>query len=120
MLRGDRVGNLNGHENRVSCLGVSNDGMSLCTGSWDSTVSGPHAAFDFAIIANFALFISSRCGHGDFASILSLVESRSCMRVQKPHFLELVNNSTVWSTSNLLPESVRKQINNRSRYHRSG
>ena len=39
MLRGDRVGNLNGHENRVSCLGVSNDGMSLCTGSWDSTVS---------------------------------------------------------------------------------
>ena len=39
VLRGDRVGNLNGHENRVSCLGVSNDGMSLCTGSWDSTVS---------------------------------------------------------------------------------
>ena len=38
VLRGDRVGNLNGHENRVSCLGVSNDGMSLCTGSWDSTV----------------------------------------------------------------------------------
>ena len=24
----------------MSCLGVSNDGMSLCTGSWDSTVSG--------------------------------------------------------------------------------
>ena len=39
MLRGDRVGSLSGHENRVSCLGVSNDGMSLCTGSWDSTVS---------------------------------------------------------------------------------
>ncbi|MCJ1268898.1 guanine nucleotide-binding protein subunit beta 1 [Lobaria immixta] len=36
VLRGDRVGSLNGHENRVSCLGVSNDGMSLCTGSWDS------------------------------------------------------------------------------------
>ena len=32
------MGNLNGHENRVSCLGVSNDGMSLCTGSWDATV----------------------------------------------------------------------------------
>jgi hypothetical protein len=29
---------LNGHENRVSCLGVSNDGISLCTGSWDSLV----------------------------------------------------------------------------------
>jgi WD40 repeat protein len=33
------VGSLNGHENRVSCLGVSNDGISLCTGSWDSLVS---------------------------------------------------------------------------------
>ena len=33
------MGTLNGHENRVSCLGVSNDGISLCTGSWDSLVS---------------------------------------------------------------------------------
>lgn len=39
MLRGERVGTLTGHDNRVSCLGVSNDGISLCTGSWDSTVS---------------------------------------------------------------------------------
>ena len=38
-LRGEKVGSLNGHENRVSCLGVSNDGISLCTGSWDSLVS---------------------------------------------------------------------------------
>ena len=38
VLRGERVGTLSGHENRVSCLGVSNDGISLCTGSWDSTV----------------------------------------------------------------------------------
>lgn len=37
------MGSLNGHENRVSCLGVSNDGMSLCTGSWDSTVSSIEA-----------------------------------------------------------------------------
>jgi len=35
------VGSLVGHDNRVSCLGVSNDGMSLCTGSWDSLVSFP-------------------------------------------------------------------------------
>ncbi|KAI9474003.1 MAG: WD40-repeat-containing domain protein [Benjaminiella poitrasii] len=35
-LRGERVGVLTGHENRVSCLGVSKDGMALCTGSWDS------------------------------------------------------------------------------------
>jgi hypothetical protein len=39
VLRGERVGVLSGHENRVSCLGVSNDGISLCTGSWDSFVS---------------------------------------------------------------------------------
>lgn len=35
-LKGERVSILTGHENRVSCLGVSADGMSLCTGSWDS------------------------------------------------------------------------------------
>lgn len=39
VTRGERVGSLVGHENRVSCLGVSNDGISLCTGSWDSLVS---------------------------------------------------------------------------------
>lgn len=25
-----------GHENRVSCLGVSPNGQALCTGSWDT------------------------------------------------------------------------------------
>ena len=29
---------MQGHDNRVSCLGVSNDALSLCTGSWDSMV----------------------------------------------------------------------------------
>jgi hypothetical protein len=33
------VGTLQGHDNRVSCLGVSQDALSLCTGSWDSMVS---------------------------------------------------------------------------------
>lgn len=28
--------NTQGHENRVSCLGVSKDGKALCTGSWDT------------------------------------------------------------------------------------
>ncbi|KAL7007741.1 G protein subunit beta [Cystobasidiomycetes sp. EMM_F5] len=37
-LKGERVGVLTGHDNRVSCLGVSSDGMALCTGSWDSTL----------------------------------------------------------------------------------
>ena len=35
-LKGERVGVLASHENRVSCLGVSGDGMALCTGSWDA------------------------------------------------------------------------------------
>ncbi|KAM3176183.1 hypothetical protein ACTXT7_007018 [Hymenolepis weldensis] len=30
---------LAGHDNRVSCLGVSEDGMAVCTGSWDSTTT---------------------------------------------------------------------------------
>jgi guanine nucleotide-binding protein G(I)/G(S)/G(T) subunit beta-1 len=35
-LKGERVGVLAGHDNRISCLGVSDDGIALCTGSWDS------------------------------------------------------------------------------------
>jgi len=30
------VEQLLGHDNRVSCLGVTNDGKALCTGSWDT------------------------------------------------------------------------------------
>lgn len=29
-------GVLAGHDNRVSCLGVTSDGMAVATGSWDS------------------------------------------------------------------------------------
>ncbi|XP_063054911.1 guanine nucleotide-binding protein G(I)/G(S)/G(T) subunit beta-3a [Engraulis encrasicolus] len=35
-LKAERVGTLAGHDNRVSCNGVSSDGMAFCTGSWDS------------------------------------------------------------------------------------
>lgn len=35
-LRGDLVHTLDGHDNRVSCLGVNVDGTALCTGSWDA------------------------------------------------------------------------------------
>jgi len=35
-LRGKQVVVLAGHDNRVSCLAVSSDGMALATGSWDS------------------------------------------------------------------------------------
>ncbi|ELT87182.1 hypothetical protein CAPTEDRAFT_171720 [Capitella teleta] len=37
-LKGTRISMLYGHENRVSCLGVSPDGTALCTGSWDFTL----------------------------------------------------------------------------------
>lgn len=36
VLTGDFQPELNSHDNRVSCLGVSNDGQALCTGSWDT------------------------------------------------------------------------------------
>jgi len=35
-IKGQKVYSLEGHDNRVSCLGVNNDGTALCTGSWDS------------------------------------------------------------------------------------
>eukprot|EP00045_Choanoeca_perplexa_P021528 m.6478 g.6478 ORF g.6478 m.6478 type:complete len:340 (-) comp8515_c0_seq2:166-1185(-) len=37
-LKGVQVQALAAHENRVSCLGVSDDGMALCTGSWDASL----------------------------------------------------------------------------------
>ncbi|CAH1796547.1 unnamed protein product [Owenia fusiformis] len=38
VLKGTRIQLLYGHENRVSCLGMSPDGTALCTGSWDHTL----------------------------------------------------------------------------------
>lgn len=35
-MTGDKLQQLEGHENRVSCIGIPKDGMSLCTGSWDT------------------------------------------------------------------------------------
>eukprot|EP00276_Gloeochaete_wittrockiana_P015095 CAMPEP_0184339166 /NCGR_PEP_ID=MMETSP1089-20130417/7845_1 /TAXON_ID=38269 ORGANISM="Gloeochaete wittrockiana, Strain SAG46.84" /NCGR_SAMPLE_ID=MMETSP1089 /ASSEMBLY_ACC=CAM_ASM_000445 /LENGTH=343 /DNA_ID=CAMNT_0026666267 /DNA_START=48 /DNA_END=1079 /DNA_ORIENTATION=+ len=37
-LKGETVGDLKGHNERVSCLGVSSDGMALATGSWDTSL----------------------------------------------------------------------------------
>ncbi|XP_010073124.1 PREDICTED: guanine nucleotide-binding protein G(I)/G(S)/G(T) subunit beta-3 [Pterocles gutturalis] len=39
-LKAERVGILSGHDNRVSCLGVTADGMAVATGSWDSFLRG--------------------------------------------------------------------------------
>jgi guanine nucleotide-binding protein G(I)/G(S)/G(T) subunit beta-1 len=38
VLKQDRVGVLTGHENRVSCLGLTEDGLALATGSWDTVL----------------------------------------------------------------------------------
>ncbi|CAB1351146.1 unnamed protein product [Coregonus sp. 'balchen'] len=35
-LKAEKVGVLSGHDNRVSCIGVPDDGLGVCTGSWDS------------------------------------------------------------------------------------
>jgi len=34
-LHAKRLNSLEGHDNRVSCLGLNHDGTALCTGSWD-------------------------------------------------------------------------------------
>ena len=61
------MGSLQGHENRVSCLGVSMDAISLCTGSWDSTVSSPQSlrSFSNAACANKSPNFSYECGLDD-------------------------------------------------------
>lgn len=64
-LKGERVGVLTGHENRVSCLGVSADGMALCTGSWDSTLRVSFHRQDQCTI--LLMIVINRFGH-DFVS----------------------------------------------------
>ena len=63
-LKGERVGVLTGHENRVSCLGVSVDGMALCTGSWDSTLKVTRH------------YLSKHCGFAYFFPGLGLNQMR--------------------------------------------
>lgn len=37
-MRGEKLDELKGHQNRVACLGVTKDGQALCTGSWDASL----------------------------------------------------------------------------------
>eukprot|EP01023_Acetabularia_acetabulum_P051597 TRINITY_DN57137_c0_g1_i1.p1 TRINITY_DN57137_c0_g1~~TRINITY_DN57137_c0_g1_i1.p1 ORF type:complete len:336 (-),score=36.93 TRINITY_DN57137_c0_g1_i1:102-1022(-) len=37
-LRGENVGELKGHGQRISCVGLSSDGCALATGSWDNLI----------------------------------------------------------------------------------
>lgn len=101
-LKGERVGVLTGHENRVSCLGVSTDGMALCTGSWDSTlrVSG-----HLHLLRNNLIFLYCRSGHNlcilcgiyHFSYTLSLITS--VKRKKKLFFLLLAPRFTLFSSS---------------------
>ena len=67
-LKGERVGVLAGHENRVSCLGVSQDGMALCTGSWDSTLKVRSAFLSLVVRGDADEIRCDRFGH-DFVTI---------------------------------------------------
>ena len=64
-MKGERVGVLTGHDNRVSCLGVSSDGMALCTGSWDGSlkvfVPCVCAVIDDSLVLT-RLSLARRCG----------------------------------------------------------
>jgi hypothetical protein len=63
------VGVLAGHENRVSCLGVSQDGMALCTGSWDSMLKVGRLITSRRLSnsTDLAIFITHRFGHNNSA-----------------------------------------------------
>ena len=37
-LHAERAGVLSGHDNRVSCLGVTEDGRTVGTGAWDTHI----------------------------------------------------------------------------------
>lgn len=50
-LKGERIGVLAGHDNRISCLGVSGDGIALCTGSWDSLLKVSHCRLQNLVVA---------------------------------------------------------------------
>ena len=38
VLRGEPVGDLKGHTERISCVDVSSDGYALASGSWDHQI----------------------------------------------------------------------------------
>ena len=62
VLKCSRVALLYGHENRVSCLGVSPDGTALCTGSWD---------FNLKVSTSFNV------------TIVNSVSSQTCLKTAK-------------------------------------
>ena len=89
-----------GHENRVSCLGVSNDGISLCTGSWDAFVSNNSS--HIVPWARWNRYTDTRIAQGVGLLTTSLIQSalldtpnplRRSRRLSSAHFLFLIQPS---------------------------
>lgn len=91
VLRGERVGTLQGHDNRVSCLGVSNDALSLCTGSWDSMVSL------FSPDSQLSRLMFSSCVFGHKRA--ALMHATSCYDTQLDH--GRMHVSLIWPSHEL-------------------
>jgi WD40 repeat protein len=93
VLRGERVGTLQGHDNRVSCLGVSNDALSLCTGSWDSMVSiVPTSTF----LANTDRIHSSASGLKPQHN-----QARKMLKDTRRHSTQVQKRRSIFATKNL-------------------
>jgi WD40 repeat protein len=110
-LKGERVGVLTGHENRVSCLGVSVDGMALCTGSWDSTLKVTRH-YLWKHVGCLLLFRSgpksNAMGQGGGGAPLSYPQDhvpRSCSVLFACYFV-IVISCVVYFISSLAPDRV--------------
>jgi guanine nucleotide-binding protein G(I)/G(S)/G(T) subunit beta-1 len=109
-LKGECVGLLQHHDNRVSCLGVPPSGMACCSGSWDSSLKlyGMFLSIFFFfscattnIVFFFFLQHKFRCHHSappDF--VLSPVDCeikfRKSQRSQRQSFLASIVNRHSW------------------------
>ena len=72
-LKQSDLASLAGHDNRVSCLGVSPDGTALCTGSWDSFLkASPPRRFP-CVLTQFCADLGLVCD--GFISLLEIKNS---------------------------------------------
>lgn len=72
-------GVLAGHDNRVSCLGVTSDGMAVATGSWDSFLriwNWPHlAGLRGATLSDHRVTVVHHCHTGPLPLLLLLTDA---------------------------------------------
>lgn len=112
-LKGERVGVLTGHENRVSCLGVSVDGMALCTGSWDSTLKVTRITVEALWVAYFF----SGLGLNQMRWAKLVVHLRHTLRTMRrararfylPAIFVVVISCVVYFISSLVPDELFSQ-----------